>query len=267
MSTRVVEKIAGGFGFTEGPAWLPEGRLLFSDIPANRLYVLGDDGAPAVFREPSGKANGNTVDQKGRLHTCEDGVRRLTRTEADGSVVLLADSFDGKKLNAPNDLVVHSDGSVWFTDPTYGLGNRQHEKEQPCNGVYRIASSGAIRRVAEDFNQPNGLCFSPDESLLYIADSGEPHHVRVFRVGADGALQGGEVFVVIDPGVPDGIRCAPDGRLFSSAGDGIHIFSPEGGLLEKIPVPETPANLCFGGPDGKTIFITARTSVYRVRVD
>jgi len=260
-----VTKVAGGFKFTEGPCWLggSDGYLVFSDIPAGRIYRF-KDGQVSVFREGSNHANGNTTDNAGHLITCEHGSRHVTRTDSDGAVNVIAADYQGKKLNSPNDVVVKKDGCVYFTDPPYGLRDRTL-KEQPANYVFRLdPAKGDIRPVAEDFDMPNGLCFSPDEKLLYIADSGKPKHVRVFDVRDDGTLTGGRVFCTIDAGVPDGIRTDAQGRLFSSAGDGVHVFSAEGRLLGKILVPETVANLCFGGPDGKTLFMTARSSLYAI---
>ena len=263
-----LEKIATGFRFLEGPTWNPQTHLLtFSDIPGDRLYRFDPaaPAAPAIFREPSNHANGNTTDTAGNLLTCEHGTRRVTRTHPDGTLDTLAERFDGKLLNSPNDLVEKSDGTIWFTDPTYGLEGRP--REQTANRVYRLdPKTGSLTPVATDFDQPNGLCFSPDEKLLYIADSGKPRHVRVFDVTADNRLANGRVFCQIDKGVPDGMRCDRHGNLFSSAEDGIQIFAPDSTRLGKILVPETPANLCFGGKDGDELFITARTSLYRIKL-
>jgi gluconolactonase len=189
-----------------------------------------------------------------------------------GALKTVVDSFEGKKLNSPNDAVVKSDGTIWFTDPDYGLKTNPQTKkkegrEQPGNYVYRHdPKTGKTTAVAKDFVNPNGLAFSPDEKTLYIADSGTPRHIRKFDVKADGSLYGGEVFCKIDQGGPDGIRVDRDGRVWSSAGDGVHIFAKDGPLIGKILVPEAPANLCFGGDDGKTLFITARKSLYSIRV-
>jgi gluconolactonase len=260
-----VHKLGGGMKFLEGPVWSDAdgGFLLFSDIPADELKRWTAATGITPFRKPSHNSNGNTRDLVGRLISCETGAtaRRITRTEADGSITILCDSFEGHKLNATNDVVVKSDGTIWFTDPTYGMP--EGAQEIPGQYVFRLdPGSGKVAAVATDFVQPNGLCFSPDEKRLYIADSGKPHHIRVFDVTADGKLANGRFFCTISPGVPDGIRCDARGNVWSTAGDGIYIFSPEGKLIEKILVPETPANLCFGGADGKTLFITARTSLY-----
>lgn len=262
-----VEKLAGGMRFVEGPVWVRSGGgyLVFSDIAANELKKWRRPSGVVTFRKPSNSANGNTIDRRGRLLTAEHGGRRISITERDGTVRTLVDGYEGKKLNSPNDVVVRSDGTVWFTDPDYGVAGRP--KEQPGNFVYRFdPKNRTLGAVARDFDKPNGLCFSPDEKRLYVADSGKPHHIRVFDVASDGALSGDRVFCAIDTGVPDGIRCDVGGRVWYSAGDGVHVFAPDGSLLGKILVAESPANLTFGGPDGRTLFITARTSLYGIRV-
>jgi gluconolactonase len=260
-----VEKLAGGFRFVEGPVWIPEDEyLLFSDIPANEIKKWQNDTL-TTFRKPSHHTNGNLLDERGRLISCEHGTRRVTRTLKDGKVEVLVDRYGDKKLNSPNDLAIRSDGTLWFTDPPYGLKGRK--KELAGNNVFCFQPrTGALNIVAHDFDRPNGLCLSPDEKRLYIADSGRPCHIRVFDVQSDGSLMGGRIFCKIDKGGPDGIRCDQAGRVLSSAGDGVHIFTPSGKLVGKILVPETPANLCFGGKDGKILFITARTSLYAIRL-
>lgn len=272
-----LEQVHTGCRWAEGPVWFGDGNyLLWSDIPNDRMLRWIPDVGTHVFRAPAGYTNGHTRDGAGRLVSCEHGARRVTRTEANGAISVLATHFEGKRLNSPNDVVVHRDGSIWFTDPNYGIRDdyegHKADQEQPCQGVYRIdGSTGDITRVAEDFIQPNGLCFSPDHSLLYIADSGgshdetKPRHIRRFRV--EGArLSGGEVFATIDRGVPDGMRVDRDGRLWSSAADGVHVFHPDGTRLGKILVPEVVANLCFGGPKGNRLFIAATTSIYSLYV-
>ena len=267
-----VERLATGLGFTEGPVWLPrEGILVFSDIPKDQLLRWSPGGGIAGFREPSRNANGNTLDLQGRLLTCEHSGRRVARREADGTLVTVVDRFEGRRLNSPNDLVVKADGTLWFTDPEYGLktnpATKQREgKEQPGNFVYRHdPATSTTTAVVRDFVQPNGLAFSPDEKLLYVADSAAPRHIRVFAVGADGRLDVGRVFCQLDKGGPDGIRVDREGRVWSSSGDGVQIFQPDGRLVGRILLPESAANLCFGGPDGKTLYITARKSLYAVR--
>jgi gluconolactonase len=257
-------KLAGDMKFTEGPVWRTQdgGNLVFSDIPANELKQWTAKSGVTTFRRPSQNANGNTLDHTGRLVTCEHSGRRVSIQEKDGTLRPLVDRFAGKKFNSPNDVVVKSDGTVWFTDPPYGLPKGE-TKEQDGNYVFRFdPTTKTITLAAKEFAMPNGLCFSPDEKKLYVADSGQPRLIRVFGVELDGTLTGGAGFCQIDQGVPDGIRCDTQGRIFSSAGDGIHIFSPDGKLIGKILVPETPANLCFGGQDGRTLFITAQTSLY-----
>jgi gluconolactonase len=257
-----VERLATGFQFVEGPMWLPGGYLVFSDIPANELKKWTPEGV-TTFRSPSGNANGNTVDRQGRLVTAEH-AGRISRTEKDGTVVTVVDSFEGKKLNSPNDVVVKSDGTIWFTDPDYGLGKRT--KEQARNNVFRYnEKTKQLTAVVTDFDKPNGLCFGPGEKKLYVADSGKPRHIRVFDVNRDGTLGSGSVFATIDKGGPDGIRCDSQGRVWSSSGDGAQVFGPDGQLLVRILVPESGANLTFGGKDGRTLFITARKSLYAVQ--
>lgn len=260
-----VEKLAGDMGFLEGPVWNPAdgGYLIFSDIPNNELKKWAQASGVGTFRKPSNNANGNTLDLEGRLTTAEHSGRRVSVTEKDGTVRTVVDVFEGKKLNSPNDVVAKADGTYWFTDPDYGLGN--NSKEQPGNYVYRFdPRTKSTAAVVKDFDKPNGLCFSPDEKKLYIADSGRPKHIRVFEVQSGGTLDSGKVFCTIDKGGPDGIRCDNAGRIWSSAGDGVQVFAPDGKLIGKILVPESPANLCFGGPGGKTLYITARKSLYAI---
>ncbi|MGD0093728.1 MAG: SMP-30/gluconolactonase/LRE family protein [Planctomycetota bacterium] len=262
----VLRKLAGGLKFVEGPVWMPGGFLVFSDIPADELKKWSEKDGLTTFRTPSHNANGNFLSTDGLLLTCEHSSRRVTRTEKDGSIAVLADSYDGKKLNSPNDLVMKSDGMIYFTDPPYGVPKGE-KREQPKNFVFRLdPKTKELKPIADDFDMPNGLCFSPDEKKLYIADSGQPRHIRVFDVKDDGTLANGKVFCAIDKGLPDGIRCDSAGRLFSTAGDGVQIFNTEGALIGKILVPETPANICFGGADRKTLYITARTSLYAIEL-
>ena len=261
-----VEKLADGFGFVEGPVWNPAdgGFLIFSDIPKNQLKKWTRAGGISTFREPSRNINGNTLDREGRLVSAEHTGRQVSVTEKDGTVKALVDAFDGKKFNSPNDVVVKSDGTVWFTDPPYGLPKGE-KKEQDGNYVYRFdPATKKTSIVANDFDMPNGLCFSPDEKKLYIADSGQPHHIRVFEVKPGGMLSNEKIFCVIDKGGPDGIRCDADGRVWSSSGAGADIFATDGSLIAKITLPKTAANVCFGGADGMTLFMTARDTLYAV---
>jgi gluconolactonase len=259
-----LEKLADGFAFTEGPVWVAAegGYLVFSDIPRNQLKKWTRAGGVTTFREPSQNANGNTLDREGRLVTAEHSGRRVSITDAGGLVQTLVSKVDGKRFSSPNDVVVKSDGTVWFTDPTYGLP-KGATKETDGNHVYRydLKARRAVV-VAREFDMPNGLCFSPDEKRLYVADSGKPRHIRVFEVRADGTLDEGRVFAAIEKGGPDGIRCDADGRVWSSSGSGADIFLPSGRLIGKVNVPKGAANLCFGGADGKTLFLTARDALW-----
>lgn len=261
-----VTKLADGFGFTEGPVWISEGGgyLVFSDIPRNQLKKWTAKDGVTTFREPSHNANGNNLDRKGRLITAEHSGRRISLMEKDGTSITVVDRSDGKKFNSPNDVVVKSDGTFWFTDPPYGLPKGE-QKEQEGNYVYRFdPKSKQVTAVVKDFDMPNGLCFSPDEKRLYVADSGKPHHIRVFEVAKDGTLGEGKVFAVIEKGGPDGIRCDAEGRIWSSSGNGADVFAKDGSLIAKINTPKGGANLCFGGKHGKTLFITAREGLYAV---
>ncbi|MCV6594293.1 MAG: SMP-30/gluconolactonase/LRE family protein [Silicimonas sp.] len=271
-----VERLWTGARWSEGPVWFAAGRyLLWSDIPNNRLLRFDEtDGSVSTFRQPSNNANGNTVDRQGRLVTCEHLSRRVTRTEHDGSLTVIADSFEGKRLNSPNDVVVHSDGSIWFTDPSYGIlmdyeGDRAESEIGACH-VYRVDPSGTIARMIEDYVKPNGLAFSPDETELYIADTGishdpdGPRHIRRHRLDADGRLSGGEVFATCTEGLFDGFRFDRAGRIWSSAADGVHCLDASGALIGKILIPELVANVCFGGPKLNRLFICGTTSLYSV---
>jgi gluconolactonase len=272
MFNAPLSQLAAGFVWAEGPVWFGDaGCLLFSDIPNDRILRWTPGEGISTYRQPANHTNGHTRDRQGRLISCEHGTRRVTRTEYDGSITVIADGVGGRRLNSPNDVVVKSDGSIWFTDPHYGIitNHEGHKAEQelPCH-VYRVDPSGAITAVATDFMCPNGLAFSPDESRLYIADTGrmfhpDPQHIRAFDVHGD-RLTGGEVFHVIAPGCADGMRVDSDGNLWSSAGDGVHCISPEGELLGKILVPEIVSNICFGGRAKHRLFITATTGLYAV---
>jgi gluconolactonase len=270
-ATARVERLATGMKFIEGPVWCDDdggGYLLFSDIPNNRINRWSDKAGLTVFRDNSNYSNGNTRDREGRLVTCEHSARRVTRTEKDGTTItVLADRYDAKRLNSPNDAVVKSDGSIWFTDPPYGLPKDQ-QRELDKQYVFRLdPATKQVTAVAADLEMPNGLAFSPDEKKLYVADSGKPRHVRVFTVNpADNTLTGGDVFCKIDNGAPDGIRVDPAGRLFSSAKDGVQIFTSTGRLIGKILLPENCANLCFGGKDKDELYMTATTSLYRIKL-
>lgn len=262
-----VEKVASGFKFTEGPLWHPQGFLLFSDLGADSIYKWIPNKKPELFRRPSGNTNGNTLDREGRLISGEHGNRRVSRTEKDGKIVTLVSQYEGKRLNSPNDLVVKSDGSIYFTDPPYGIGKEQ--EELGFYGVYRLTPNGRLTLLVKDFVRPNGIALSPDEKKLYVNDS-EQGNIRVFNVKLDGTLDNGQLFAEQkDPskeGVPDGMKVDLQGNVYSTGPGGVWIFSPSGKLLGKIDVPEAPANIGWGGSDNKTLYITAKTSLYRIRL-
>ena len=268
-----VKQLATDFDWVEGPVWFGDANcLLFSDIPNNRIMRYTPGAGVSVYREPAHFSNGHTRDRQGRLISCEHGMRRVTRTEFDGSVSVIADIYDGKRLNSPNDVVVKSDNSIWFTDPHYGImtnyEGHQSEQELPCY-VYRVdPGSGDIKAVITDMHCPNGLAFSPDESVLYVADTGrmfeaDSQHIQAFYVN-ENTVTGGEVFHAISPGCADGFRLDTDGNIWSSAADGVHCLSPDGKLLGKIRVPELVSNVCFGGRRNHQLFITATSSVYMI---
>ncbi|MBP1316077.1 MULTISPECIES: SMP-30/gluconolactonase/LRE family protein [Herbaspirillum] len=276
IDTAQVDRLYHGCRWAEGPVWLPATQeLIWSDIPNNRLMRWSEGAGAGVFRQPSHFNNGNTLDREGRIVGCLHGGRAVVRTEHDGSITTLASHWQGKRLNSPNDVVVKSDGSIWFTDPDYGINSDyegyQAESEIGACNVYRIdGDSGDISLVSSDLERPNGLAFSTDESRLYIADTGlthragGPHHIRVFDVVEGATLKGGEVFATIDPGLADGFRLDAQGNIWTSAGDGVHCYAPDGTLLGKILIPEVVSNVVFGGPRGNRLFITATTSLYAV---
>jgi gluconolactonase len=287
VGSAAVERLYTGARWAEGPVWVADGRyLLFSDIPNNRmLRWLEDTGEVSVFRSPSNYSNGNYRDREGRLVTCEHDTRRVTRTEHDGSITVLIDRFQDKRFNAPNDLAVHSDGGIWFSDPGYGImSNYEGHKaafELPAN-VYRLdPKSREAAVVVSDMNKPNGLCFSPDEKKLYVVDSGfvgqpgKPSPIRVYDVVDGVRLANGRMFANMSPGTSDGIRCDVDGNLWSAAGwaakdagfNGVHVFAPDGALIGKIHLPEICANLCFGGEKKNRLFMVASRSLYALYVD
>jgi len=278
-----LERIATGFVWAEGPVWLNDiQELRFSDIPNNRMMTWSEARGLRVFRQPSQWANGNTLDRGGAMVSCEHGGRCVSRTGADGSYEVLATNWQGKRLNSPNDVVVKSDGSIWFTDPPYGIISYHEgiraDSEIGSNNVYRVdPHSGAVERVADDFDRPNGLAFSPDESTLYIVDSGRsrghgfgfddtrPQHVRAFDVIDGRKLANSRVVTEVDR--PDGLRVDTEGLLWVSAVDGVHCYTPSGTRVGRILVPEVVANLTFGGPKKSRLFITATSSVYSVETN
>ena len=271
-----VERLWTGARWLEGPVWFPAGKyLLISDIPNNRILRWDEtDGSVSIFREPSNCSNGNTVDLQGRLITCEHKSRRVTRTEHDGSITIIAEKYDNKLLNSPNDVVVKSDGSIWFTDPTYGIisdyeGIKSKSEQDGCY-VYRVDKNlNNISVVAKDFVKPNGLAFNYDETSLYISDTGSSHqnngpkHIKKIKVNENEKTLGeSTVFAECNAGLFDGFRFDNDDRLWTSAGDGVHCFSKDGKLIGKIIIPEMVANICFGGDSLNRLFIAGTTSIY-----
>jgi sugar lactone lactonase YvrE len=260
-----IEKVTSGFQFTEGPVWIPEGFLLFSDIPADTIYKH-EGKETEIFQKPSGHSNGLTLDHQGRLLKCEHD-RRLTRLEKDGTMTVLAESFEGRRLNSPNDLVVKTDESIYFTDPTFGLPNRTEGRELSFCGVFRI-KNGVITLLDDSIVLPNGLAFSPDESLLYVDDSSSGH-VYVFDVSGQGLLENKRLFAEVGGSEGrggDGMKVDVDGNVFVTGAEGVYIFNPEGQKYGILECPEKPSNLAWGDNDYKTLYITARTSVYRIEV-
>lgn len=275
-----VEKIADGCLWCEGGVYFRDSQtFLWSDIPNNRIMRWIDGVGVSVFRSDAHYTNGNTRDRQGRLISCEHGRRCISRTELDGTITILADKYNGKRLNSPNDVVVKSDDSIWFTDPPYGiesdyLGHKAKWEQDGCH-VYRWdAETGEVTRVVEDILKPNGLAFSVDETQLYVSDTGishkkdGPHHICVYDVTADGkATHNGRIFAEVNPGLSDGFRLDTNGNVWTSAWDGVHIYSPDATLLGKIYIPEHVANITFGGPKRNRLFITATTSVYTIYTD
>ncbi len=260
----------------EGPVWVPAlGSLVFSDVRRNRMIRIPDGGTPDVFRAPSENANGNTLDAKGRLITCQHRTGRVVRQEADGSFTVLAERYRGGRLNSPNDVVVAGDGAVWFTDPTYGITQASEGElrasEQAGSFVYRLAPDGTLTAAATDFHQPNGLAFSPDGRILYVAESGQapdgsrPRTIRAFDVSG-GSLTNGRVFARLESGVPDGLKTDMEGRVYAGTGDGVGIWGPGGAFLGRIPTEGPCANIAFGGPDGRRLYICAGPKVLAVEM-
>ena len=280
VNSAKVERLGSGYRWSEGPAWFGDGRyLLWSDIPNNRILKWEEEtGAISVFRKPSNNANGNTRDRQGRLLTCEHDARRVTRTEYDGTITVMAERFEGKPLNSPNDIVCKSDGSIWFTDPPFGVlgfyeGHRA-TPELPTN-VYRVdPGNGRLAVVAADVNRPNGLAFSPDESSLYVVEAGtSPRSILAFNVVGGARLSGKRSLIDAGPGTPDGLRVDVDGNLWIGWGmgaeglDGVAVFNPDGKLIGRIDLPERCANVCFGGAQRSRLFMAASTSLYSLYVN
>jgi len=275
-----IERLGGATRWAEGPVWFGDARcLIWSDVPGDCMWRWDEEsGVIGVYRRPSNNANGNTRDGEGRLVTCEHRGRRVVRTEHDGRLTVLAERFEGKRLNSPNDVVCKSDGSIWFTDPAFGLLSHYEgeiaEQELPTH-VYRIDATGALSVVAEGINQPNGLAFSPDESILYIVESRSvPRKILAYDVKSGTTLTNRRVLIDAGPaGTPDGFRCDVDGNLWCGWGmgeaglDGVHVFNPDGRLIGRIDLPERCANLCFGGLQRNRLFMAASTSLYALYVN
>ena len=268
-----IEEVGSGFEFTEGPIWNHvEKHLIFSDIPGNIMRRWRPDGSIETWRQPSNMANGNTYDGEGRVVTCEHATSRVTRTESDGSVTALATHYGDKELNSPNDIVVKSDGSIYFTDPSFGrmeYFGRPREQQLSFQGAYRLdPDSRELTLLVDDFDQPNGLCFSLDESQLFINDTMRAH-IRVFDVNSEGVLENGRVWAEVTggrDGAPDGMKIDSQGHLYVTGPGGIHVFDPDTACLGVIKMPQGSANFCWGDDDLKSLFVTASTSLYRVRV-
>ena len=273
LEQREVDSIADGYAYAEGPLWHPDGFLLFADSPRDRLHKWDPaSNTVTVFREPSAGATALGFDHQGRLLATEHRNRRISRTERDGSIVTLVDRYEGKRLNSPNDLAVARDGTVFFTDPPYGLPRQVEGKELDFQGVYRLDPDGRLRLLVRSMVRPNGIGLSPDGRLLYVTDS-DRAHLRAFVIRDDGTVDDGRVLAQMRPwksgvqGVPDGLVVSVQGHILVSGPGGVWVFDPKGGRLGVIPTPEPPAACTFGGPDGKTLYITARSRVYRMRMN
>ena len=262
------ERLATGFEFTEGPVWHPDGHLLFVDIRRSLIHRLVPGGQPEVFRENSGSSNGLTFDLQGRLVMCEGGNRRVTRMEPDGAITTVADRWDGKRLNRPNDVICRSDGSVYFTNPASRL--EPPEMEMDSSGVHRVAPDGTVSMLVAGLEFPNGLALSPDERTLYVANSRNPPLINAYDVRPDGSIANGRLFADMSSGepdgVPDGMKVDAEGRVYCTGPGGCWVFEPDGRHLGIIRLPEIPANCAWGGPDHRTMFFTAHTSVYSMRM-
>jgi gluconolactonase len=263
-----VEKVAGGLKFLEGPSWWEaRGGLVFSDIPGDVQWLYKPGERPVELIKPSHNANGTTIDREGNLIICRHSARDIVRMSPSGEVTVLAERFEGKRLNSPNDAAVAPDGSVYFTDPPWGVKEKERELKE-CN-VYRVDREGKVTAIVRDLKAPNGIAFSPDGKTLYVSESWwqiKPQFINAYEVKPDGTVGEGRRFYTVDKGTPDGMRVDTDGNVWTTAGDGVHVVAPDGTLLGRIPVPESPANLEFA-PDGKSLYITARTSLYAIPIN
>ncbi len=258
-----VDKVAAGNIFTEGPAWSRDGYLVFSDVPKNKILQLEPGKPVGTFRSNSSGANGNTFDAQGRLYTCESHLRRVTRTDKKGKVEVIAEKYQGKRLNAPNDIVVRKDGQIYFTDPAFG--NQEDSRELDFFGVYHLSRRGELEPIAKPSGRPNGIAISPNGTILYVTNSDE-HNVRAYDLDHNGAATNERVLVSKIEGVPDGIRVDEKGNLYVAAGK-LEAYTSEGKPLGSVPLPETPSNCAFGDADFESLYVTARTSVYRLRLN
>ena len=271
VASKEVKALAGGFLYAEGPLWRNDGYLLFADSPRDRIHRWGWDGGLALLREPSARATALAYDREGRLLATEHANRRISRTEADGTIVTLVDRFEGKRLNSPNDLLVAKSGAVYFTDPPYGLPRQGEGKELDYQGVYRLDPDGRLALLVRDLPRPNGIGLSPDERTLYVTDT-ETSELWAYPLGADGSAGAGRVLARLTPwksgviGVADGMTLDAEGRLYVTGPGGVWVFAPNGGRLGVIATPEPPAACAFGGADRETLFITARTRLYAVKM-
>jgi len=263
-----IEKVAGDFQFLEGPVWHKEGFLLFSDTHKEAIFKWEEGKGVSIYRKVPGNTNGQTFDNQGRLITVNYGMHRLIREWPDGKVAPIVSEYEGKRLNTTNDVVVKSDGSVYFTDPTYGV--KPEDRELDFQGVYRLSPYGKLTLLVNDFDQPNGLAFSPDEKTLYVADSSRRLHIRAFDVKPDGTLENGRIFIEMrtgEPGGPDGLKVDTEGNVWTTGQGGVWVIDKTGKHLGSIKPPETPANCAWGDADGKTLYMTARTGLYRIRTN
>jgi len=259
-----VEKFSGGYTFTEGPVWAKEGYLVWSDVPNNRIWKAIPGDKPAIFREPSNRTNGNDYDGRGNFYHCEGGAHRVTKTDRKGAVTVVAGSYQGKRFNAPNDIIVRKDGHVYFTDPAFG-SSQEEGRQLDFFGIYHVTPKGEVELVAKPKGRPNGIALSPNGKVLYV-DNSDERNVYAYDLDGKGAASNERVLVSSIKGVPDGMAVDEKGNLYVTA-DAVEVYSPEGKHLHTIELPEIPRNVAFGDPDLQTLFVTAYTSVYRIRMN